>query len=330
MAKQKYPLNKGEKIVYKVECCRHGFWAAYTDCLVVTNQALILEQYGLFSNFKGIIRYPYDEINQAIIGAATNGEKQLEIYLNNRSENFAPQSGKATVLNTLLMAINDQMSEDADLYDFNFYHSIENGVERDISRIEHGARVNSDTVLQDGLGFVGDVAMNMLKSGNFTAKGLQKSVNKATRKQKSKQMFGGIADELLDDLGVHDIQDCFTEIGNEFREGFGLKPKLTHAEIKEMREREEQQREAEIIRQKREAYSRQVTQARQAAQSKKVAKHKDNPEPPSTQENSIAPTPSRMNVNEQLDMLKKLKELLDLGALTPEEFEEKKQEILKS
>lgn len=90
-------MNKGEKIVYKVECCRHGFWGAYTDTLVVTNQSLILEQYGVFSNFKGIVRYPYEEINQVIIGAATNGEKQLEIYLDGRTENFAPQSGKTTV-----------------------------------------------------------------------------------------------------------------------------------------------------------------------------------------------------------------------------------------
>ena len=221
------------------------------------------------------------------------------------------------------------MSEDADIYDFNFYHSIENGVARDLSRIDYNAKSGSDTALQEGLGFVGDVALNMLKSGNFTAKGLQKSVNKATRKQKSKQLFGGIADELLDELGVHDIQDSFTEIGNEFREEFGLKPKLTHAEIKEAKKREQQQREAEIIQQKREAYSNQVNQARQAAQSKKGTKPKASSSEPD-HEMKKAESEKRMSVNEQLDMLKKLKELLDLGALTPEEFEEKKQEILNS
>ena len=43
-------------------------------------------------------------------------------------------------------------------------------------------------------------------------------------------------------MGVRDIQDEFTEIGNEFREAIGLKPKMTHANRKELEELEEKRR----------------------------------------------------------------------------------------
>lgn len=66
MAKQKYVLNNGEKIVYKASCVRHGFWGAYTHALTVTNQSVILEKYGMLNNFKGIERFNYTDINQAI------------------------------------------------------------------------------------------------------------------------------------------------------------------------------------------------------------------------------------------------------------------------
>ena len=57
MAKQKYALNSGEKIVYKTSCVRHGFWGAYTHALTITNQSVILEKYGMLNNFKGIERF---------------------------------------------------------------------------------------------------------------------------------------------------------------------------------------------------------------------------------------------------------------------------------
>ncbi len=50
--------------------------------------------------------------------------------------------------------------------------------------------------------------------------------------------------EFIDDIGIRDIQDAFTEIGNEFREKFGLKTKMTHAERKELEELEEKTQKA--------------------------------------------------------------------------------------
>ena len=89
MAKQKYALNPGEKIVYKTSCVRHGFWGAYTHALTITNQSVILEKYGMVNNFKGIERFDYPVINQAIQGEASNGEKQLELYIGGKVEEFA-------------------------------------------------------------------------------------------------------------------------------------------------------------------------------------------------------------------------------------------------
>ena len=40
MAKQKYALNSGEKIVYKTSCVRHGFWLIVIPviCLKIRQQ----------------------------------------------------------------------------------------------------------------------------------------------------------------------------------------------------------------------------------------------------------------------------------------------------
>lgn len=328
MAKQKYAMNLGERIVFKVECVRHGFWGAYTHILIVTNQCVILEEYGMFNNFKGINRYPYNEINQAILGKASNGEKQLELYMaNGNKEEFALQSGDDNILKTLSMSINDQMTGEAECYDFSYYQSIIDGTEAEIKAIKRNATANTyetgaDIDFQSGLNFAGDVAKNMLKSGDISIKGLSKSITKTSKKQARKSMFGGFMDEVLDDIGVHDIQDAFTEIGNDFREEFGMKPKMTHQERRELAEKEEKRKEKELYRQKKEAYNRQVEKAKQAVNAKKA-------EPVEESDVGIQQS-AKMSINDQLDALKKLKELLDLGILTEEEFDIKKKEILNS
>lgn len=84
-------------------------------------------------------------------------------------------------------------------------------------------------------------------------------------------------------------KDEFTEMGNVFREEFGLKTKMTHAERKELEELEEKRRKQEIQKQKNAAFQDRVT---------------------------------------QLQLLQQIKSLLDAGVLTQEEFETKKKEIL--
>lgn len=323
MAKQKYALNPGEKIVYKTSCVRHGFWGAYTHALTITNQSVILEKYGMLNNFKGIERFNYSVINQAIQGEASNGGKQLELYIGGKVEDFALQSGDENELKILVMAINDQMSPDADYYDFNYYQSIVTEA-KDTDRIlELRAKAQEESPVSGGSGLeiAGAAAKNLLKSGDFSAKGVTKAVTKAAGKQKKKGIFSGMMDEFLDDIGIRDIQDEFTEIGNEFREEFGLKTKMTHAERKELEELEEKRRKQEVQRQKNATFQDRVTQ-----QKARIDAQKGRTAEASTQ----SATSAKMSVKEQMELLQQIKNLLDAGVLTQEEFEKKKQEILNS
>lgn len=324
MAKQKYALNPGEKIVYKTSCVRHGFWGAYTHALTITNQSVILEKYGMLNNFKGIERFDYSVINQAIQGEASNGEKQLELYIGGKVEDFALQSGDENEMKILVMAINDQMGPDADYYDFNYYQSIVTEAKDTYRILELRAKAQEETPVSaggSGLEIAGVAAKNLLKSGDFSAKGVTKAVTKAASKQKKKGIFSGMMDEFLDDIGIRDIQDEFTEIGNEFREEFGLKTKMTHAERKELEELEEKRRNQEIQRQKNAAFQDRVTQ-----QKTRIDAQKGRTSEVSTQNAA----PAKMSVKEQMELLQQIKNLLDAGVLTQEEFEKKKQEILNS
>lgn len=323
MAKQKYALNAGEKIVFKTSRVRHGFWGAYTHNLTVTNQSVILELYGMMCNFKGIERYDYTSITQAILGTASNGQKQLEIYIGGKVEDFALQSGDENELKVLVMAINDQMGPDAEYFDFNYYQSIVTEA-KDTDRIlELRARAQDEAPISGGSGldFAGAAAKNLIKSGDFSAKGITKAVTKAAGKQKQKSILGGMMDGLLDDLGIRDIQDEFTEIGNEFREEFGLKPKMTYAEKKELEELEEKRRKQELQRQKNATLQDRVAEqkARVDAQKGRAAHT-----PPKSTDTT------KLSMKEQMELLQQLKGLLDAGILTQDEFEKKKQEILNS
>lgn len=321
MAKQKYALNPGEKIVFKTSCVRHGFWGAYTHALTITNQSVILEKYGMLNNFKGIERFDYGTISQAIQGEASNGEKQLELYINGKVEDFALQSGDDNEMKILVMAINDQMGPDAEYFDFNYYQSIVSEAKDTDRMLELRARAQNETPMSgsSGFDFAGAAAKNLIKSGDFSAKGITKAVTKAAGKQKQKSIFGGMMDGLLDDLGIRDIQDEFTEIGNEFREEFGLKPKMTYAEKKELEELEEKRRKQEIQHQKNAAI-----QDRVAQQKAKIDAQKGRTT--TTAPNSVETT--KLSMKEQMELLQQLKGLLDAGVLTQDEFDKKKNEIL--
>lgn len=321
MAKLNYKLNNDEKIVYKTSCVRHGFWSAYTDALTITNQSVILEKYGLFNNFKGIERYDYADINQAIQGEAPNGEKQLELYIGNKVEEFALQSGDKNELNILVIAINDQMSEDAEYYDFKYYQNLKKEIKNDERLIELQQRALEENTNDSTTGFAlaGEAAKNILKSGDFSIKGVTKGIKKTVKKQKRKSILGGFVDELLDDIGIRDIQDEFTEIGNEFREEFGLKPKMTYAEKKELEKLKEKKKKEEMTQKKTQTLNKKIKEQKDIIADKKSNKQE---ELNTRNKNSFD------SLNEQFEMLKKAKELLDAGILTQEEFEQKKKEIM--
>ena len=227
------------------------------------------------------------------------------------------------------MAIIDQKSEDAECYDYSYYQSILDGTiaaEKDIENYAKSAETTDVETfdIESGISFIGDVAKTVLKSGDISLKGVKKGISKATKTTAKRGILSGFLDELLDDIGVHDIQDCFTEIGNEFREEFGMKPKMTHEERRKRKEQAEKKQKQEIERKKREAYNQQVEKAKRKA----IAKKDDCSCTENESNNESSET--KMSINEQLNMLKKLKELLDEGVLSREEFESKKREIMNS
>ncbi len=238
-------------------------------------------------------------------------------------EDFAVQSGDENELKVLVMAINDQMSPDAEYYDFNYYQNIVTEA-KDADRIlELRSKAQDEMSVLGGSGvqIAGAVAKNLLKSGDFTAAGVTKAVTKAASKQKKKSIFSSMMDGFLDDIGVRDIQDEFTEMGNEFREEFGLKPKMTYAERKELEELEEKRRRQEIQEQKNSVFQNRVHQQKAMVDAKK--KGVDN------QKQSNIDS-SKMSIKEQMELLQQVKSLFDAGVLTQEEFDKKKQEILNS
>lgn len=115
------------------------------------------------------------------------------------------------------------LSEQAQ-YDYNYYQRILNDDFDDDTDEE----INSKKGLQLDSRFVGDVAKSVLMSGNITPVGIVKGVSKATKKQIRRNATKGIGEKIKDELGLTDLEDEFTEMGNELREEFGLKPKMTH------------------------------------------------------------------------------------------------------
>lgn len=320
MAKH-YRLHKGEKIIFKSSKVRHGYWGAYSHILIITNESVILEKYGLFDFFKGIERYNYTDLNQAIQGEARNGEKQLEMYISDKVEEFALQSDDEIELKVLIMAINDQMGPDAEYYDLKYYQDLLKGAREDKKLLELRARAQEEEkeVGKSTLEFVGNTAKNIIKSGDISIKGITKGISKAAKKQKRKGILGEFKDVFLEDLGIRDIQDEFIEMGNEFREEFGLKPKITYEERKKLAELEEKEKQKKLKKQTMSAMDKRIKEQKELIKGKKKK---------AFEEEELVYNQSLKNVNDQLDALKKAKELFDMGILTEEEFEQKKKEIM--
>lgn len=93
-----YNLHPNEVVVLKEARVNHGgMFAAYTDDLILTNLNLLLIKKGMFG--KGVHTFPVGQIKvhngqaQAVLGKASNGYPQLEVYFLNGQENFRFQSG---------------------------------------------------------------------------------------------------------------------------------------------------------------------------------------------------------------------------------------------
>ena len=276
-----YNLEQGEMILYKVENVHQKKLDTENNVLIATNKNLIYEKRGLFNQFKGVVKYNYNDITQ-VVNNEYRGDRTIEVHLTNGSlERFIYYYTAENKVNILIKAIEDSKESKTNPHNMNYYKSIENDVKENKRLMELQNKANN-SVNVSGLG----VASNLIRG-----KGIKKALT-----GKSDSLIGGIIDNVLDDFGVHDIQDSFTELENDIREDFGLKTKMTHAERRELEELQEKQRKKEMKRKNDEIIN------------KSNSKTEDK--------------------TDKFDMLKKAKELLDAGILTQEEFEEEKKKIL--
>lgn len=135
--KEHFVLKDGEKIVFKVTNVSSSFWSSYSNNLIVTNIEVILEKFGTFEKFKGIERYDYPKIKQAIIVKASNGDKQLELYIGEKTKCFSLKSNSLRELKVLELAINDQMSDKGSNYDAEFYKRMLKPAIKNVEYIEN-------------------------------------------------------------------------------------------------------------------------------------------------------------------------------------------------
>lgn len=280
-AASKIQLLPGEKILLRGSCVRHGFWDAYTDELVLTNMAFVHISRGLFGNYKDTVRYPFDSVSQIVVGEASNGEKQLEVYHPGGQDDFAFQSGNKRVMKVWELAINDQMSDSGSSYDSAYYSDLPDLAEKEKDN-EQTERVDENGV---DASFVGNVAKSVLSSGDLSMNGVMRGVKRTAKKQ----AFSKAATGIIGGLGVGG-GDLLS--GSDMRASMGFQQRMEQAKME-----------------------RRVLNDIQGE-----------PEEPDSSTSSM--TKGTMFMQEQLELLKKLKELLDMGALTQEEFDKKKRQIM--
>lgn len=102
----KYNLQPQEVMLLKESSVMHsGMLAAYKDELMLTNQNLVLVKKGVLGNSKGILVLPLNQIKmhnkqpQVAIGKSPGGSNVLEVYFQNRTEQFGFASGGKRKLN---------------------------------------------------------------------------------------------------------------------------------------------------------------------------------------------------------------------------------------
>lgn len=194
------------------------------------------------------------------------------------------------------MAINDQLSENSSYCDAAYSDRFSDVNLRKASRrITQGDIAEADVVFD--LANLCAAAASIMKSGDF--KNLQKAFRKGSSKKTG--IGGGILKGLKGDFGITDIQ-------NEFLDMFGMETE----EVNEARE------ECLLAA----AFDYEVYQSRM-----EIASILQQQEARRAQSHVMAQTAVR-SVDEQIEAVKKLKELMNAGILTRDEFDRKKKEVM--
>lgn len=293
--KEHFVLQAGEKIVFKVSEARISLLGPFANNIIVTNKGIIIEKFGTLGNFKGIERYAHRYVRQAIIEKASNGENHLTIFIDNMKKTIVLPYNNHRELKTLALAINDQISEDGKYYDAEFYQrmlvpAVKTVEYEEIKTKEKNKKNNPDFAKKLATGLAKDVLLGR----KITSKRIAKRIIK-TNKQEDSIIHDSVSkakDELRDFIGLP-TKNADTQAPKEARKTQKRTTKYTYEE------------QLQLERQKIKKSLKSTTSKANSQKAKKEA-----------------------SINEQIQLLKELKQLLDDGILTQEEFDNKKKEIL--
>lgn len=308
-----YNLKPGENIILKTSGVWSNSLGSNQSDLILTNERIICIQYKAFSFTKAVKsmeRIELSDVRQAIVGRDSMKEPRLEIYTARGNYTYRFSSDQYRNSSIWAMAVADQLSEDADIYDFAYYQKFsQEEVERVMKEMEA-----EEAKPVDGGNLVNDIARDVLATGDFSIRGIKKGLKKAAKRQMGKPKENEWVTALKDEFGITEIQDEFIEIGNEFREEFGLTPKPTHKDMREMKLDK--------------AFERIVNTVRsQTSQEQRAPEHEMREESADKSTgNSFAD--AGIPLGERIQAVKDLMELKELGAITEAEFDMKKRELL--
>ena len=305
MPKVYYTLSEGEKIIlqnYNVWCEGISGW---TDQLILTNYRIIHLHFNIWGIFKKIYNIKLEDITHVIIGHDKNENKQLVVFHNGDGSAFTFPDLKARTVKIWKMAIEDRFTENADLFDYDYYQNLTDDNLEKIYRQNERSKKTEMT----GKAILGDIAKNVIKSGKINPMGVAQGIAKTGYKFSSNTSDYYDSDDSFKTL----FKDEFEDIGNEFREALGLGRKTTR------REKKEEDMDA-IFEAQRRNLQKEILLKKKAMQDldKNASKEKE----------STNPNGGKPGIDEQIAIVKKLKELLDCGAITQEEFEKKKKEVM--
>ena len=291
-------LNEDEVFLLKTAGVTRGVLDGLGNELVLTDHAVIYVKRGMLGRIKEMTRYPLEEIEQPNAQEDSTGLHTIGFCFGRKWVRFGFPQGNKRTTRLWMMAINDRYSDEGYLHDADYYDQFS---DENIIRAAEQDSYSTQDDTEDGAELLKGLAKSFIKTG---------SIGGAIKSQAKKQFRSTLSDALMTNSEMEDLQDEFTEIGNEFREAFGLRPKETNAG----------RREKALDY----AFDQQV---RRAALADRAAR--DEARRRAAREEQTYDNIERMSVSEQIEALRKLKDLLDEGVLTQEEFDAKKAEIMR-
>ena len=336
-----FNLIEGERIVLERRGVAYNR-GRYDSTLFLTNMALFLVRFSFTGKHKDTLIFPYDKIRRAA-KAKSREFNELEIYTKEGTHSFIFSDGGTRDILLWAEGIN-RMIERSHLsipLDPVLYQEVTDEIELNWDGFWN--QVQNPEYSDDGLTEdVFDAAHSESKDalGNLANNSTKTAVKRGT-----KEWRATVKENIKNELGFDEIQDGFTLLSNGVREVFGLQTKMTNKEKQEFEELEKQRIIDEEYDRRLEEQARLEEEASAQKSYQETSPTEEKPEdqlekPDVSSDASLDSSPllakkeestPRSNldiVNEQIEILKKLKALVDDGVLTEEEFNQKKKQVL--